>query len=323
MPAAAPLPVRGWCAVHCRFAAALAVGMHAIPAVATEGGSTNKALGVDTVLTGVMPPPGMRLTTYLGYYTADETLDGNGDPRPNISNFHINATAMTLRFQYVYPNAKLFGADIETRLGITLFGDVDVRFDVQTPGGSLHRTGSANGAFPGGLFAPVLLGWHGETVHQITGLEIFFPAREFRPNQLANISSGFWSVAPAYWITWLPNDAGRGQRQLRLPLQFRERHDELQVRAGVQPRLGPGLRDNPGVAGRTQRLFLPADDRRHDQRQRRPRRQSRPRRRDRAVHPVPSVEGFRHRAQVADRNLPVENRASGNRFFLQLSMQLW
>ena len=147
--AAARTPARGLGAAFV-FAAALAIGIHPIPAAATEGGSTNKALGVDTVLTGVMPPPGMRLTTYLGYYTADETLDGNGDPRPNLSNFHLNATAMTLRFQYVYPNAKLFGADIETRLGVTLFGDVDVHFDVQTPVGSLHRTGSANGAFPAG-----------------------------------------------------------------------------------------------------------------------------------------------------------------------------
>ena len=304
------------------FAAAAAIGIHAIPAAATEGGSTNKALGVDTVLTGVMPPPGMRLTTYLGYYTADETLDGNGDPRPNISNFHINATAMTLRFQYVYPNAKLFGADIETRLGVTLFGDVDVRFDVQTPVGSLHRTGAANGAFPGGLFAPALLGWHGETVHQITGLEMFFPSREYRATQLANISTGFWSVAPAYWITWLPNELVEVSGSFVYLYNFENDYDQLQIRAGVQPRLGLGYAITPAWQVGLNGYFYQQTT-------------------DDAINGNNVPGGNRGRASAIgpfirfhpskdfgvalkwQHEYQVENRASGDRVFLQLSMQLW
>jgi hypothetical protein len=174
-------------------------------ALATEGGVSNKALGVDTVLPGVMPPPGLRLTSYLGYYTADETLDGAGNPKPGISDFHLDATAFTTRFQYVWAD-KLWGANIETRLGLTWFADVDVGLDVQTPGGQVHRSGSDNNLFPNGLLAPALLGWHGDTVHQIAGLEIFFPLRDFQPTQAANAATGFWSVAPAYFVTWLPND---------------------------------------------------------------------------------------------------------------------
>ena len=179
----------------------------ALPAAATEGGGSNKALGVDTVLTGVMPPPGMRLTSYLGYYTADQTLDGSGNPRPAISNFNVDVAAITTRFQYVWSDAKLWGADIETRVGLTWFADVNLHFDVQTPGGKIHRSGSENDFLAGGLFAPALLGWHGDTVHQIAGFEAFFPARQYQPTQVANVSSGYWSVAPAYWVTWFPTEA--------------------------------------------------------------------------------------------------------------------
>ena len=172
----------------------------------TEGGGSNKALGVETVLTGVMPPPGMAFNTFVGNYSASETLDGDGNPRKGISNFSIDATGMLLRLQYVWPDAKLWGGDIETRIGQSLYADINLAFDVQTPGGKIHRSGKANGAFPAGLFAPLLLGWHGERVHQTAGIEFFYPTRAYDKAKLVNISTGYSSIVPAYWITWFPKD---------------------------------------------------------------------------------------------------------------------
>lgn len=301
---------------------ALAAALPPSDAMASEGGNTNKALGVDTVLTGVMPPPGMRLTTYVGYYTADETLDGQGDPRPNLSNFHVNATAVTARFQYVYPNAKLFGADIETRVGLTFFADVDVRFDVQTPGGQIHRSGAANGAFPGGLFAPLLLGWHGETVHQITGLELFFPAREYRPTKLANISSGYWSAAPAYWITWFPIAPVEVSGSFVYLYNFEngttnyKSGQEFNVDWGlgydVTPTWQAGL--NGYYYQQTTDDQLNGNDVAGGNR-------------GRAAAVGPFIRFHPSRdfgiALKWQKEFAVENRASGNRFFLQFSAQLW
>ena len=187
--------------------ALLSAALIPVPAAATENGATNKALGVDTVLVGVIGPPGsLRNTNFLGYYHANETLDGSGNPRPGISNFDLNASAITSRFQYVWRDAKLFGADIETRVGVTWYADVDVQFDVQTPAGPVHRSSSSSGWFPATLFAPALLGWHSDTVHQMTGVEFFFPTSGYVQGKLANVATGFSSVAPAYWITWFPND---------------------------------------------------------------------------------------------------------------------
>lgn len=172
---------------------------------ATEGGATNKVLGADTVLAGVIGPPGsLRNTNLLAYYHADQTLDGSGNPRAGISNFDLNISAFTSRLQYVWPDFKLLGADIETRVGFTWYADAQVEFDVQTPGGPLHRDSSSSGWFPGALIGPVILGWHGETVHQMAGVEIYFPTTGYVVGQPANVSTGFTSVAPHYWITWFP-----------------------------------------------------------------------------------------------------------------------
>jgi hypothetical protein len=175
------------------------------PANATEGGATNKALGVDTVLSGVMGAPGsLRNTNFLGYYHADQTLDGSGNPRAGISNFGLNISAAVSRLQYVWPDGKLFGADIETRVGFTWYADANVKFDVQTPGGVIHRDSSSSGWFPAALVAPVVLGWHGQTVHQMTGIEFYFPTTGYVVGQPANVSTGFTTLAPHYWITWFP-----------------------------------------------------------------------------------------------------------------------
>jgi len=174
-------------------------------ASATEGGATNKVLGADTVLAGVIGPPGsLRNTNLLAYYRADQTLDGSGNPRAGISNFDLNISAFTSRLQYVWPDFKLLGADIETRVGFTWYADAHVQFDVQTPGGPIHRDSSSSGWFPGALVGPLILGWHGETLHQMAGVEIYFPTTGYVVGQPANVSTGFTSVAPHYWLTWFP-----------------------------------------------------------------------------------------------------------------------
>jgi hypothetical protein len=183
----------------------IAVMVAAAPVRATEGGATNKALGVDTILAGVIGPHGsVRITNFLADYQARNTLDGSGNPRPGLSNFRLKATAFTSRLQYVWPETKVLGADVESRVGLTWYADANVSFDVQTPGGLRAREGSSSGWFPAALVGPVILGWHGETVHQMAGIEFYFPTIAYNVGQPVNVGSGFSSVAPHYWVTWYP-----------------------------------------------------------------------------------------------------------------------
>jgi hypothetical protein len=75
---------------------------------------------------------------------------------------------------------------------------------VQTPNGTVHRSSSSSGWLPGILIAPAILSWHDDTVHQMFGPEVFVSTGNFGKGQPANVATGFDSVAPAYWITWFP-----------------------------------------------------------------------------------------------------------------------
>jgi hypothetical protein len=174
---------------------------------ATEGGGTCKALGVDTVLAGLMPPPGLRLTTFIAGYETDRTLDGTGNPRPGLSNFDLRVEALTLRFQYVWPGVQIAGAQVETRFGSNVYLDSRVSFDVRTPAGTtVHREDSVTSGGDA-IFAPVLLGWHGERFHQTAGVQFYLPTGSFDAAKLANPGRGYSAIGPIYAFTWFPTDA--------------------------------------------------------------------------------------------------------------------
>lgn len=174
-----------------------------IPAArATEGGGTSKALGVDTVMAGVMPPPGLNIMSFTAYYTADRTLDSNGNDRANLQNFDLSVFAEVLRFRYVVPHVNILGANLEARFGATLYNDVDVSFDVRTPRGIIHRRDSRTNV--GDSLGGLILGWHSPHFHQMFGPEVFLPTGYFNTTRLANTSRGYYSIGPSYWFTWFP-----------------------------------------------------------------------------------------------------------------------
>ena len=185
------------------FLAALCVGPLPNTATATEGGGTSKALGVDTVMAGVMPPPGLNITNFTAFYTADRTLNSDGDDRPNITNFDLFVFADVLRLRYVFPNVTFLGANVEARVGYTLISTADVEFDFRTPRGLIiHREDSTLNS--GDSLVGLILGWHGKKFHQMFGPELFIPSGKFSDDRLTNTSRGYFSIGPSYWFTWFP-----------------------------------------------------------------------------------------------------------------------
>ena len=173
-------------------------------AIATEGGGTSKALGVDTVMAGVMPPPGkVQLTNFIAFYTSNHTLDGSGEDRPNLSNFDLKVWAEVLRFRYVLPDqVKFLGANIELRAGWNIVSNINVSFDAHTPFGIVKRDDSITAV--GDSLLGVILGWHWKNFHQMFGPEFFLPTGKFDPTRLANTSRNYFSIGPSYWFTWFP-----------------------------------------------------------------------------------------------------------------------
>lgn len=301
-------------AIGCVLALAIAAA-----AGATEGGGTSKALGVDTVRPGVMPQPGLRLTTFLAYYEADETLDGAGQPRPGLSDFQLDVTALTLRLQYVWPGVELWGANVETRLGASVFVDSSVSFDVQTPRGPLHREGSVT-SWGDALFGPVLLGWHHDDFHQIFGLEFFIPTGRFDANKLANASRGYFSLGPAYFFTWLPGIFEVSGSTIYL---VNARNPDTDYRSGDEVSLDYSLGVSPGRGwqfGLSGYLYKQVTDDRMNGRV------VGDGNRGQAIGIGPFVQYAPTKEWGVTlkwhRETSVENRAKGDRIFLQFALQL-
>lgn len=176
-----------------------------VNAGATEGGGSSLAVGVNTVMAGVMEPPGTYLKTFITQYDANHTLDTSGNDKAGVSNFQIRVDAANFRLSQIWSGVELWGATVETRVGFTGYVDAHVAFDVQTPTTTIHRDGSAHGSGDT-LLGPALLGWHSVRYHQIAGIEFFLPTGDFDKTRLANTGRGYYAVGPAYFFTWLPTD---------------------------------------------------------------------------------------------------------------------
>jgi hypothetical protein len=194
------------CGLRLRLGAAIFGAIVPGIAAATEGGGSSLAVGVNTVLAGVMDPPGTYLRTFLTQYDANHTLDGHGNDKAGISDFRITVDAVNFRLSQVWSDVQFWGATIETRIGFTGYVDAQLHFDVQTPNGAIHKAASAYGSGDT-LLGPALLGWHSEQYHQIAGIEFFLPSGNFEKTRLVNVGRGYYAIGPAYFFTWLPTNA--------------------------------------------------------------------------------------------------------------------
>lgn len=169
---------------------------------ATEGGGSGYPVGVNTVLSGKMPPPGLTTFLYLSDYTAGETKDSSGHDKSNIHNFDLEVHAMSVRMDYVYSDYSLFGAKIESRFALPVV-DGKVSFDVDTPAGRVHKTDRQSGV--GDLtLIPVILGWSSPRFHQMVGIDIIAPIGSYDKDRLFNPGRNVWSVGPWYSFTAYP-----------------------------------------------------------------------------------------------------------------------
>ena len=173
-----------------------------LSAEATENGGSSYPLGVNTVLSGMLPPPGLTPYVYLSDYSSNELMGNDGSKRSGISNFSANVKAASLRLDYVYEDVSILGAGVGTRLALP-YCDGEIRFDVETPMGKIHKEGSASG-FGDLTVAPVLLGWKSKSVNQIAGLDIFIPIGSYDASRVFNPGRNYWSFGPWYGITAFP-----------------------------------------------------------------------------------------------------------------------
>ncbi|MDR9752488.1 transporter [Pseudomonas sp. SZMC_28357] len=171
---------------------------------ATEGGGSVYPVGVNTVASGRLPPPGLTTFWYLSDYTSNSLKDSDGHDKAGIHNFDLNVQAISLRLDYVYSYLTLFGARVESRFALPLVKGA-ISFDVDTPRGRVRRTEHQDGM--GDLtMVPLILSWSTPRFHQLLGLDIVAPIGSYDEDRLFNPGRNTWSFGPWYSFTAYPID---------------------------------------------------------------------------------------------------------------------
>jgi hypothetical protein len=183
------------------IAPAVALAIASSTSTATELGGSLRGLGIDAFMVGAMARPGTaNVSVVASYYAADRVLDGTGNPVPGIANYRLDASAVAVKFTYVWPDVEVWGANIESRIGIP-YVNTDLNFDA----GGRPVSGRARGVGDL-LLVPLALGWHSPTYHQIASINLFLPSGNYGAGRSDNLGRGYFGWAPAYQFTWLPTE---------------------------------------------------------------------------------------------------------------------
>lgn len=208
---------------------ALGLALVCCQASATEGGGSAYPVGVETNYTGLMLPEGSHLLVYYQHYQANEARDNQGRDNPRFAYFRSRADVVALRLSHVWRSVRIAGATLESRVVLPL-PQVDLRLGIARPAplGTLDRSGSSKGA--GDLtVAPLLLGWHGPSLHQMAGFEMILPTGEYERDRPVNAGRNAWQAAALYGLTWLP---GRWEASARVRYAINGRNDATDYRSG-------------------------------------------------------------------------------------------
>lgn len=212
-----------------------------MPLRASEGGSS-RGMGSDTLRAGMLPPPGLSVFITLAHSDAEHLIDGRGEDLAGVSNFRAQANTVLPRISYVWRDTTLWGAHIETRVGVPII-DLNVRMDRVTAGGTQHREGSTSG--PGDfIIGPAFLGWRSERFHQIVGPVFFLATAPFDPAKPSR-GRGYDSASLAYFFTWLPVERLEVSGSLWYDANRRNEHtgyrsgNDVSLEYGIARRLNP------------------------------------------------------------------------------------
>ena len=181
----------GWAVAALILSALTAVA----PAQATEDGNQEYPLGVNTVLPGLLPPPGhAAYLNYFLYYSAPIVTDSNGTKAQ--VNFHFNLELEAGRFLYSWP-VDLGNFGITSGVAQSIGND-----DTRVGALSDDRAGLGDT-----LLQPLILGYNSpdHTLFAWVDSDIWVPTGQYNTHSLYNLGLNRVEVSPSFAVTWFPS----------------------------------------------------------------------------------------------------------------------
>ncbi|MDR6607201.1 hypothetical protein J2X87_002271 [Pseudomonas synxantha] len=171
---------------------------------ATENNGTAYPLGLDTVLAGRMPPPGLTTFFYSSAYESTELKGAYGRSMAGIEDFNLSYQSLAVCLDYVYSDYTLWGATLASRAALPYIKG-QVSFYTETPQGRVRNSGKDEG-FADLAFTPLFLGWSSPRFHQMLGVDFYAPTASYDKDRLFNVGTNVWSYSPWYSFTANPID---------------------------------------------------------------------------------------------------------------------
>ena len=181
------------------------MGLTATRLNATEGSASVYPIGVETVLPGMAPPPGVTMfEEFNTTYQAHGLLGANG--QSVVPGFKLGVYAFAPKFVRNW-GVHVLGGDLVSAFAIPL-----VTEHLTVPGFSGTKTGFGNPELGVAYIAYTRGDWHGWY-----GLDVYTPGLEYHRGDVINIGQHNFATVPVGAFTYLPR---HGKAELSSRFQY-------------------------------------------------------------------------------------------------------
>jgi hypothetical protein len=165
----------------------------AVPAEATEGGKQHFPIGLQTAVPAILPQEGgLQFYNYNFYYTADRLNDSNANKLPIDFNLDVAGTAE--RIVYSYP-LDLGNITLASGAAVNLLHQ-DLKLNGSR--GKNVRFGDLN-------IEPIIVGWSNKkNLWLLAAPNLWAPIGSYKSSRLVNAGLNYWSVDMELAATWMP-----------------------------------------------------------------------------------------------------------------------
>ena len=166
-----------------------------LPALrASDGGGSVYPFGAETVMPGLMPPPGRTMfEEFTDFYSANAVVDGSGHSL--VPGFHLRVGAVALKLIHDW-NVRALGGALVSSVGVPILYE-----HLSGPFGRYAQSGMGNPdigvldvAYARGAF------------HWWYGVDAFTPGAPYTKGVMLNTGQHNYAVAPVGAFTWMPHE---------------------------------------------------------------------------------------------------------------------
>lgn len=162
-------------------------------AYASEKGASAWPLGVEGTLTALEPPPnGTMLQFYATTYNAYELDDSHGNSA--VPGFRLHVVAASVRLKHTW-GMKFLGGQLGSEIAVPVLYENLAVGSVSDDRFSLTNI----------LLTPFVLSYNKGSLHYYYAIDIQTPGSGYSQYNMVNIGQHYWSGAPVFGFTVLPN----------------------------------------------------------------------------------------------------------------------